>query len=367
MHLIASSFHVMHFPYRRLVRWQGVEETGATVLMLCLEASDGSFGIAEGPVKTAWWGVTVRSLIAALEDVVLPAIEDCDLANEREVARRLAKVRENTFARALVDNAIWDLRAYSTGIPLWRRWGGDPVVPLSWTVTRQSRELMAAEAALVVERYGFTTLKIKGGQGLQTDLAALNDIRRAVGTNIRCYVDPNGTCDPADLNAYVQAMANAGALCVEDPCPLLPNAAFERDQRTSPIPILVDFDCKSERDAALFLERGVRAISLKPTRIGVTECNAIRGVATAEGMGCAVHVGLSGEATLGSLMAAQFASALPKSAPSLPAEVTTFLLMADQPLVEDVSVVNGSLRLPDVAGLHKFVDWERVRRFGEAA
>ena len=54
--------------------------------------------------------------------------------------------------------------------PLWKQWGGRQEVDLLWIVTRQAPALMAAEAADMCRRHGLRTLKLKGGQGVDTDL-----------------------------------------------------------------------------------------------------------------------------------------------------------------------------------------------------
>ena len=97
----------------------------------------------------------------------------------------------SNLARALIDNAAWQIEAQRAGRPLWALWGGQPAVDLTWAVTRQPPAHMAAEAGEVCARYGFRTLKVKGGQGLETDLTALREIRAAVGDAVELYVDAN--------------------------------------------------------------------------------------------------------------------------------------------------------------------------------
>src|ERR671927_312496 len=89
-------------------------------------------------------------------------LEGVDLLDEVAVTRALGRIPEHRLARSMVDTACWDLRAQAAGMPLWQLWGGDPEVPLSWTVTRQAPAAMARESAEMVERHGFQTLKLKG-------------------------------------------------------------------------------------------------------------------------------------------------------------------------------------------------------------
>src|SRR6185436_3115143 len=236
---------------------------------------NGAVGIGEGVIKPMRSGYSPRSLAATLEDVILPLLRGVDLGDEKALGKAFGWIEGNLNARALVDNAVWALRAAARGKPLWREWGGKPEVPVAWIVTRQKPAEMAKEAAEMVSRYGLRSLKVKGGQGLETDLRAIAEVRAAVGPKVELSMDANRHYPQEGIGAYVKAIADAGITVAEDPCPVAPDAAFEKLQRECPIPLLVDFACTSLQDAALFLERGARSLMIKPARIGLTEARRI--------------------------------------------------------------------------------------------
>jgi L-alanine-DL-glutamate epimerase-like enolase superfamily enzyme len=334
-------------PYEREVRWSDVVESAAQFVLLRLESDSGHAGVAEATVKPTWSGVTRRTLEASVEELFIPILQKGDMSDPVAVRQRLDAIPENHAAKALVDNAVWDLHAAKSGKALWQLWGGRRSVEVSWAVTRQAPAPMAKEAAERVERYGFRTLKVKGGQGLAVDVQGMREIRAAVGAKVRLYVDANGFYPMQEAKSYVKAMADAGAEVVEDPCPLLPDAQFEALQQASPVPILVDFGCTSRRDAALFIERGARALSLKPGRFGLSDTRAM--LDAANKAGCTTVVGLFGESALGTLGALQLASILPSGA--LPAETTWFLAMTRQVVKTPVEIRRGAVQLPSIAGL----------------
>jgi L-Ala-D/L-Glu epimerase len=241
---------------------------------------------------------------------------------------------------------------------LWRLWEGTPRVELSWALTRQAPRAMAAEAATMVARHGFHTLKIKGGQGLDLDLAGMREIRSAVGETVRLYVDANGAYAADQALYYTCALADAGAVMVEDPCALVPDAGFRKLQQHSPVPLLVDFGCTSLRDAALFIEQGARALSVKPGRFGLSNARAMEKLALQAG--CSPVAGLMGESVLGTLAGLQFAAALPQ--PALPAELTWFLAMIEQITTTTPKIVDGAIDLPECASLDALIDWCAVQR-----
>lgn len=359
MRLAEWSTHPIHLGYPQSIQWASTREDGADYLLLRLVGDDGTIGLAEGVAKTAWHGVTLRSLAVTLEELFIPLISGIDLLDENTVSQALARVPEQRLARSMIETACWDLRSQVEGRPLWQLWGGDPEVPVSWTVTRQPPAAMAHEAAVMVDRHGFRTLKVKGGQGRDVDRAALSEIRAAVGPEVALYVDANRAYSRSEALAYLHELADQGVIAAEDPCQLQPDRAFRELQDESPLPILVDNGCRSARDAALFLEQGARALGLKLSGTGVAE--AFTMASMAHGQGCAANIGFIGETSLGALVALQVASALPGRLDSLPAETSFFLTFAAEYVAEPLRVADGRVRLPTAPGLARWVDWERVQ------
>ena len=359
MKLARSEISAIKLPYPRPIHWKDTVEDGAEFLLLRLFTDDGIEGIAEGPIKPTWTGTVRRSLIAALEDMLLPALKDVDLLDSAAVRKRLAPFPENRLAKGLIDNACWDIRAQAARKPLWKLWGGKPEVPVSWTVTREKPANMAREAADMVEKHGFGTLKIKGGQGFETDAQALDEIRAAV-PGVSFYVDANSAYTPDETRRYVQMLADKGSTHAEDPCDLKPNRWFGELQRDVPIPLVVDTRCLSVDEAELFLDRGTRAIGLKAARVGASIALDIARLADQHG--CRVNVGLHAESTLGAFASLNVAAAFPRHADSLPAESTFFLAYADR-FTTAPQIKDGTVTLGDEVGFAPMVDWGKVGRY----
>jgi len=351
------SLDFYRLPYRREVVWAYAAESSSDYALLKLVADDGTTGIAEGVVKPTRTGYSTRSLAATLEDVILPRLEGVDLSDVPTVRKAFDWVEGNLAARALVDNACWSLRSAAAKKPLWKQWGGKQEVDVLWIVTRQKPALMAAEAAEMCARHGLRTLKLKGGQGVDTDLKVIAEVRAAVGPQVELSMDANRHYPQEGIGAYVRALADAGITVVEDPCDLAPDSAFEKLQRECSVPLLVDFPCSSLDDARLFLDRGARSLMVKPGRVGVSEALEIDALCAQRG--ATVSLGMYYESALGVALSMQMAAAL-KSRPILPHEGSFFLMLRDQVSVGDIK--NGRYRLPDDADLAKRVDWQAVKR-----
>jgi L-alanine-DL-glutamate epimerase-like enolase superfamily enzyme len=352
MKLARWSLHFYRLPYRREIVWSNAVESAGLFALLKLESDDGVTGIAEGTLKHTWSGVSPRSLQAALEDVVLPAIRNVDLAAARAVSEAYSRIPENRLAKGLVDNACWTMRAAALQKPLWKIFAGRQSVDVCWTVTRDKPALMAKESADYCGRYGFRTLKVKGGQGVKIDLEALAAIRAAVGPEVELYVDANSAYARGEALDYVQRIAEAGATVAEDPCPLIPDSHFEALQESCGIPVLVDGSCTSVRDAELYVDRGARAVSLKPGRIGLSESLAIKGALGER----KTALGIYAESALGTLINLQLPA-------TLVAEQSFFLIMQQQVLKHPPEIRAGKLDLPADPDFEKLVDWKAVERF----
>ena len=160
--------------------------------------------------------------------------------------------------------------------------------------------------------------------------------------------------------AYVKAIADAGVMVAEDPCPLWPDAEFSALQQASAIPILVDRNCTSVLDAQAFLDKGGTALSTKPGRIGLSEARAINELAAARG--AKVAIGLYAESALGTLISLQQAATLSPGQTLVAAEQTFFLEMHEQVLTAPLVIRDGRVTLPDDANIVAGIDWRQVGR-----
>jgi L-alanine-DL-glutamate epimerase-like enolase superfamily enzyme len=355
MKLDGHELRVYRLPYRRAVRWFNSSETEGRFVALRLFA-EGATGVAESTVKPTWTGLSARALAALIGDLYLPALQAVDLSDRVAVRAALAVFPGNPTAKMLVLNACATLLAAAEGVPLWRKLGGTSDLELSWCVTRQAPDAMAAEAGEMVAAHGFRTLKVKGGQGFETDRAALRAIRAAVGPKVAMTVDANGACPAAEAVDYIRLLADEGVTVAEDPCALAPDAAFTALVAASALPILVDSPCSTVADARAFLAAGARALSLKPGRIGIPEAADIAALAASRG--AALCTGLFAESALGSLIGLPFSASLRE--PFLPAEQSFYLLMREQILHETPAIRDGRFRLPESPDLDTLVDWART-------
>jgi L-alanine-DL-glutamate epimerase-like enolase superfamily enzyme len=357
MKLADWSLEFYRLPYRREVVWAYAAESSSDYALLKLVGDDGSVGLAETVIKPARTGYSPRSLKVTLEDVVLPRLKGVDLSDEAAVRHAFGWLEGHLSPRALIDNACWALRQAAAKKPLWQQWGGKPEVELLWIVTRQKPSLMAAEAEDMCRRHGLRTLKLKGGQGLATDLEVIAAVRAAVGPLVELSMDANRHYPQDGISSYIRAITDAGVKVVEDPCELRPDSMFEGLQRQCPVPLLVDFPCTSLQDARAFLDRGAQSLMIKPARVGISEARAIDALCAERG--ASVSLGMYYDSALGTALTLQTVAAL-KSRLVLPPEHSFFLMLTEQVAAGEVK--DGRYRLPDEPDLAKLVDWKALKR-----
>ena len=340
--------------------WAYAAESSSDYALLQLSADDGTVGIAEGVIKPARTGFSPRSLAVTLEEVMLPRLAGIDLGDAAAVKKAFDWVDGNMSPRALIDNACWSMRAAKNRRPLWRDWGGEAEVAVSWIVTRQAPALMAAEAADMVKRHGLRSLKLKGGQGRETDLRVIAEVRAAIGEGVELSMDANRHYPQEGIGDYVRAIADAGIAVAEDPCSLAPDRAFEKLQSECTVPLLVDYACTSRQDAALFLDRGAKSLMIKPGRIGLSESRDIDALCASRGAN--VSLGMYYESALGTALSLQASAGL-KSALVLPPEHSFFLMLSAQVVNTPLEVKDGKFRLPDEPDLSRLIDRDAVKRY----
>jgi mandelate racemase len=120
-----------------------------------------------------------------------------------------------------LDVAAWDALAKCAGMPLARFLGGDiGQVPAynSNGLWLGDQSLLGREAGELVEEGGFRALKLRlGREGLQDDLAALEQVRGAVGPEIQLMVDFNQGLALGDALRLCHALDEQGLYWFEEP------------------------------------------------------------------------------------------------------------------------------------------------------
>jgi L-Ala-D/L-Glu epimerase len=279
-----------------------------------------------------------------------------------ELAERLDDVQQplaaglSRPAAAALELARLDLAAKLLGKPVWRLLGAErhEPVPCNATLTAGDPRQVAAQAERWAE-LGFDTFKLKVGTG--DDVAQVEALREAVGSEARIRVDANGTWSTSEAVARLEAMERHGIELAEQPAATLEDLAAVRSR--TPIPIAADESVASTDDAR-------RAVDLGGCELATIKVAKVGGVGAARRIGGIIGSYLSSalDGPVGIAAAAHVAQVLPRTEASagLAHGLATQLLFADTVAARRCEVREGLLHLPEGAGLGVELDDSALER-----
>jgi len=199
-----------------------LERAYATIVELVTD--EGITGLGEcigrmGP------GVT-RSII---DEILAPAIIGEDPMEIEGLWSRmfnLMRYRGHTrgfFLEAIsgIDIALWDIGGKAVDLPVHRLMMGcnrKTVPAYASSIFFDTPEKMAAIAAELVER-GFTAIKVKVGQGVETDTVCMNKIRKTVGSDVTLMVDANSAFNITEATCLGRRLDDLEVVWFEEPVP----------------------------------------------------------------------------------------------------------------------------------------------------
>ena len=318
-----------------------------------VELSDGSIGLAEAPPRPTIYGETVYSILSIIEHELGPRILNQPLA---KVAARLEEIKNNQTAKGALDMALQDALAHQQGVSLAQHLGATAsAVKVSYILGIGDRDTVLAEAERVFAQ-GVRVLKVKVGRDWDDDIARIHDLQAMFKGEMALYADANECLDAVDAADKLAHLREIGLLYCEEPLPvelIRERAALRRQQC---LPIIADDSCFSYRDLQRELALDTFDIlNIKTARTGYTESRQMLDAAQARGK--TIMIGSQASASLGTVRAALFA-ALPGI--DHPSELSFFLKVKEDILSEPLSLCNGYFDVNRFAAAR--VDRDLLRR-----
>jgi cis-L-3-hydroxyproline dehydratase len=331
--------------------------------VLELTATDGTTGYGEtSTLGSNYIDGFAGSLRAAVKELA-PVIFSSDVLQPKVLNFAMdAALLGHRPAKALIDNAFWDLRGKLLGQPVYNLLGGQlqRSFPVFCVVSLADPSVMAAEAADHA-RAGFRSWQLKLGSDPLTDAVRVSWVCEAIGES-----DDFVTCDGnrgwamADATRFIRSLS-AEDVYVEQPVESLLEMAQLRARFTRPF--IADEAICTSADLANGVGLGsCDAVNIKPARVGgITRAAEIRDLAQNLNIKLMVDEPFGGEISVGSI-AHLSASTRPESflaASHLPA---THMSRDDQPWVvgSAIPIEDGQAQAPDTPGLGVEVDPSRL-------
>jgi L-Ala-D/L-Glu epimerase len=348
-------------PFTEKKIWsRGVLDAAEHVLVL-IRTDEGLTGVAEAPPRPTIYGESLRSIVAAIEDWFGPAVVGIDPYETEKVLDRFERWVGNPTARASVEMALADIKAQAAGVPVYKLLGGwTDRVPVCVRVPTGDAEAVVRSCASFRDRYGITTFKIKVGMKPLEDVATLRAVREGLGPAVRLCPDANQGYDPQTAIRVLKAIEDLDITLLEEPCRIDNDRGQQQVAKSTTIPLMGDESCTNLAEVRRQLALGVvGVVSIKVARTGFAISQRIAHLCEAESV--ANLCGTQADSGIGVMCGAHFAASCRNV--KLASELTGFLDMVDDLLVETPKIENGMITLSDRPGLGIRIDEAKLRQY----
>ncbi len=257
--------------------------------------------------------------------------------------------------------AMWDIKGKALGVSVAELLGGRLRTEIALAACMGMEEPQrAAELAMYYADLGFSTLKCKGGAGIENDVAAMAAIRDAVGERLKLRLDPNTGYSLAESIELAKQLEPFGLEYLEQPLPEKPFADAALLRRETTTPIALNESVTDPASAFAILKAEAAEFLLPDTHLagGIWPCVAIGTICQAAGVSCIMHCGHD----LGPKTAAMLHIAAACPAYSL-ANDSTYYGLEDDILTEPFTIHQGKIPMPTTPGLGIEVDPEKLARY----
>jgi muconate cycloisomerase len=336
--------------------------------ILFVETDAGITGLGEVASIFKRRGALLRN---DLEVALAPAVLEEDPFRIAYLVRKMDAVLDGVEeAKAGIEMALWDIVGKALCTPIYKLLGGKvrDRIPLSYSVPFGRPEEMA-DYALERVRAGHRTIMVKVGNEDVSDIAAVRQVREAIGPDIKLRVDGNmGWSTAKHAIRMIRAMQPWNLELVEQPLPAHDLDGMAEVRRAIDVPLMADESVRNPRSAMAVIRHGAADI----VNVYVTEAggllNAQRIFAMCEAAGISCMIGSMPELGIGTAAQIHLGVAMTNLGPD--SDACGVLYHSEDLLKTPLRIENGFSYAPEEPGLGVEVDMdvlERWRRNGQRA
>ncbi|MFD1899897.1 dipeptide epimerase [Enterococcus termitis] len=275
-----------------------------------IETDEGIKGYGEGSPGILITGETLKGTTECIQlfEKQLIGVDPLDIEKVHSIMNTVAAHAPS--AKTAIDIACYDLLGKKANLPVYKLLGGyASSVKTDLTIGIDTPEIMAVKAKQAVS-LGFDTLKIKVGTTISQDLARIEAIRLAVGSQIKLRLDANQGWQPKEAVTMINRLEEFGIELVEQPVAYhdIDGLAFVTKQVA--VPIMSDESCFNSKDALRLIKaRAVDYVNIKLMKCGgIHEALKINSICEAAGVECMIGCMVE-ETNIGVTAAAHLAAA----------------------------------------------------------
>jgi O-succinylbenzoate synthase len=249
-----------------------IESEGLTAWGECVAGEHPYF--SDETVDTAW---------TIAETELIPRLLEADLEGGGDCPDLFRQVRGHRMAKAALENAVWDLAAQRTGVPLWETLGGTrKEIPCGVSIGIQSSPDKLMDVIEKELAAGYQRIKLKCKPGWDTNIF---EQVRARWPDILLSCDANSAYRMKDFD-HIVGWEEFRLLMIEQPLwfdDFYFHSMLQKRLRTS---ICLDESIRNRRDALAAIDMdSCRVINIKVGRVGgFSEAIAVHNAAAERGV-----------------------------------------------------------------------------------
>ena len=326
--------------------------------------SEGIEGIGEASTigGPSWSEESPEGIKATIDRYLAPHVLGQDPRRIEWLAAQMDRaVKGNSFAKAAIEMALFDITARSLAIPVYQLLGGKVVdrIPLAWTLATGdiARDIEEVEEKLATNMHRIFKIKI-GALEPREDVSRVAAIAAAVGARASIRVDVNQAWNEITAAQWLPALEDAGVALVEQPIPRWNIDGMARLCAAHRVPIMADESLCSTHDAiALAKASAADVFALKVTKAGGL-LNTRKVAAIADGAGIPCYGGCMLETSVGTAAYAHVFATLTDL--SFGCELFGPLLLKDDITRTGLGFGEGAIQIPDGPGFGVELDEDKL-------
>ena len=320
-------------------------------LVVIIEGDDGSIGYGEGAPTPQITGETIGSMQAAINFISTQLIgrEIDDFSSLILLVH--TTIVGNTTAKSALEIALYDLKAKTQKLPLYKMLGGTKRnFSTDITISMGETEKMVSESLSAVA-LGYDTLKIKIGDNPQKDAERIKAIHKALEGKVSLRLDANQGWSAQESVALLESLEKEEIMAefIEQPVAADDIEGLKYIKERVQTPLLADESVFSLKDARRLLEmEAVDYINIKLAKTGgISQALALADLCASYQVKCMVGCMLEGPISVAA--GVHLASSRADTVTML--DLDAVALLASHSLKTDILFNESKIVLSDTAGI----------------
>jgi len=320
-------------------------------LMVIIECDDGTVGYGEAAPTPQITGETMGSMVATI-DYLKPHIIGREIEAFDVILNNIhSLIVKNSSAKSALEIALYDLKAKSEKLPLFRMLGGSQTkFSTDITISMGEIDKMIADCHNAVA-LGYDTLKIKIGDNPKKDVARVKAIHDALDKKIKLRLDANQGWTAKESVKLLHALERQDIIAefIEQPVAADDIEGLKYIKQRVQTPLLADESIFELKDARRLLEmQAIDYVNIKLAKTaGISQALQLADLSKSFGVKCMIGCMLEGPISV----AAGIHVASAKADIITMLDLDAVALLASHPVTTSIKFEESTITLSDDIGL----------------